>query len=514
MSKTKKLTLHVSSVFTVPDLYQSADAKTIEQALTLGAILALTVPTTLAAAKDSEFADLLKRKEAEAEAKETALTAELHKIKLTMATTQKEITTLEKEHERILREETLTLKRDALETQRRVVQETKELTVQQTQKELATLREQNHLLELRRTQLEKDRTADLERERVSMKESMQIALASKQEQLAKTEEFVRTLQHSYTALTEEYRSLNDYVRRKIKPSSSQEKGADYETIFRDHLLRAYGAIPNFKIHSGSRSSTGHEADFITNFYNTSILWEVKDYSHKVPTAQIDKFLRDVRENKQVRIAVMLSRTTEITGKVSTGDRQFEFEEGVLYVYLSRFEFLGDANDLLQSLRPMMEVWKELGKDKASMADERLLHDLQRSVEEAHTRKTEWKTHKARLGEAVSWMADCVEKAEANVQSLLRRVKGVEATIEVPEELFRPLEDERSRETARAVVAVASLAPEHEIQIQELAKAVAVHLSISAATATDRIKAVLLHVNTPKGKPHTTKGFMLHSLSEV
>jgi hypothetical protein len=401
-----------------------------------------------------------------------------------------------------------------LETQSRAVQETKELTLQQSQRELATLREQNHLLELRRTQLEKDRNADLERERLSMKESMQIALASKQEQLAKTEEFVRTLQLSYTALTEEYRSLNDYVRRKIKPSSSQEKGADYETSFRDHLLRAYGAIPNFKIHSGSRSSTGHEADFITNFYNTSILWEVKDYSYKVPTSQIDKFLRDVRENKQVRIAVMLSRTTEITGKVSTGDRQYEFEEGVLYIYLSRFEFLGDANDLLQSLRPMMEVWKELKKDKAAVTHETLLRELQRSVEEAHTRKTEWKTHKVRVGEALSWMADCVEKSEANVQSLLRRVKGTEETVEVPEDLFRPLEDERSRETARALFAVATLVPDHELQIQELAKAIAAHLSISTATATDRIKAILLHMNTPKGKPHTTRGFMLRSLDVV
>jgi hypothetical protein len=500
MSKLKKITLHVSPGFTIPAIYQSTHTKDVEQALTLGALFAETVPTTIAAAKDSEFAELLKQKQNEADAKQAELTAELNRIKSTMLESQKEITRLEKEHEKVLREETTSLKKEAAETQKKIIQEVKEHTLQQVERELTALREQNHILELRRTQLEKDRTADLERERISIKESMSLVLAAKQEQLIKSEEMLSKLQ-------EEYKSLNDFLRKKIKPTSSQEKGAEYETIFRDHLLRAYSAIPKFRIHSGSRSSTGHEADFITSFYDTSILWEVKDYSYKVPTKEIEKFLRDVRENKQVSIAVMLSRTTDITGKTSTGDRQFEFEEGVLYVYISRFEFLGDANDLLQSLRPMFEVWKELGKDKASMTTEPLIRELQRSVEEAQARKTEWKTHKARLGEAMSWMSECVEKAEDNVKFLLRRLKG-EEPVEVPEDLFRPLEDDRSRETATALLAVTTLSPDHEIQIQELAKAVATHLSISTATATDRIKATLLHVNTPKGKPNTTKGFTL------
>ena len=494
---SQKIILHVSPGFTLPPIYQSTELSQVEQALSLGAILAETVPTSLAKAKDSEFAAVLKQKEQDADRKEVALKEELTKIKTTMLEAQREIRKLETEHEQILRD----TKRSALETQQRLVQDTKEQTLQQVQKELTTLREQNHLLELRRTQLEKDRTQDLERERISIKESMQLVLANKQEQLAKTEEMMRHLQ-------EEYKSLNDFLRRKIRPTSSQEKGADYETIFRESLVRAYGAIPKFTLHSGARSSTGHEADFLTTFYDTSILWEVKDYSYKVPTTQIDKFLRDVRENKQVSIAVMISRTTDIIGKTTTGDKHFEFEEGILYVYISRFEFLGDANDLLQSLRPMFEVWKELGKDKAATTHETILRELQRLVEEAATRRTEWKTHKARLSDAMGWMSECVEKAEASVHSLLRRIKGVESTLEIPEDLFRPLDDERSKETATALLAIATLTPEHEVTIQELAKAVSTHLSISVPTASDRIKAILLHMHTPKGKPHTTKGFTL------
>ena len=497
MSKSKKVTIHVSSGFILPAIYQSTELFQVEQALSLGAILADTIPTSLAKAKDSEFATVLKQKEQDADSKEAALKEEITKIKTTMLEAQREIRKLEIEHEHALRE----TKREATDTQRRIIQDTKEQTLQQVQKELTTLREQNHLLELRRNQLEKDRSADLERERASIKESMQLVLANKQEQLAKTEEMIRHLQ-------EEYRSLNDFLRRKIRPTSSQEKGADYETIFRESLVRAYGAIPKFSLHSGARSSTGHEADFLTTFYDTSILWEVKDYSYKVPTTQIDKFLRDVRENKQVSIAVMISRTTDIIGKTTTGDKHFEFEEGILYVYISRFEFLGDANDLLQSLRPMFEVWKELGKDKAATTHETILHELQRLVEEAATRRTEWKTHKARLSDALGWMSECVEKAEASVHSLLRRIKGVEPELEIPEDLFRSLDDERSKETATALLAIATLTPDHEITIQELAKAVSTHLSISAPTAADRIKAILLHMHTPKGKPHTTKGFTL------
>jgi hypothetical protein len=494
---SRKITLHVSTGFTLPPIYQSKDSSQVEQALILGAMFAETVPTTLAKAKDSEFATVLQQKEQEADAKEAALKEELTKIKSTMLEAQREIRKLETEHEQALRD----MKRSSLETQQRLVQDTKEQTLQQVQKELTTLREQNHLLEVRRTQLEKDRTQDLERERASMKESMHLLLATKQEQLSKTEEIMHHLQ-------EEYKSLNDFLRRKIRPTSSQEKGASYETVFRESLVRAYGAIPKFSLHSGARSSTGHEADFLTTFYDTSILWEVKDYSHKVPTGEIEKFLRDVRENKQVSIAVMISRTTDIIGKTTTGDKHFEFEEGILYVYISRFEFLGDTHDLLQSLRPMFEVWKELGKDKAATTHETILRELQRLVEEAATRRTEWKTHKARLSDAMGWMSECVEKAEASVHSLLRRIKGVETELEIPEDLFRPLDDERSKETATALLAIATLTPDHEVPIQDLAKAVSTHLSISVPTASDRIKAILLHMHTPKGKPHTTKGFTL------
>ena len=501
MSKPKKITLHVSSGFTLPAVYQSTVTADVEQALHLGAILAGTVPSVLAAAKDSEFAELLRQRDAAAAARQAELVAEANTIRSSMLEAQREIERLEKKHDATLRETAETLKKDATETQRRVVQEMREQTLQQTQREIATLREQNHVLELRRTQLERDRATDLERERTSIRDSMSLVVAAKQEQLVKTEEMLGRLQ-------EEYRSLNDFLRRKIRPSSSQEKGADYETMFRDHLLRAYGAIPKFTIHNGARSSTGHEADFLTTFYDTSILWEVKDYSHKVPTAQIEKFLRDVRENPQVSIAVMLSRTTDITGKTSTGDRHYEFEEGVMYLYISKFEFQGDANDLLQSLRPMFEVWKEIDRDKAAMTAETLVHELQRSVEEAAARRTEWKTHKARLGEAVSWMADCVEKAEDNVKSLLSRIKGTEKPVVVPEGMFRALEGDRDRETAAAILAVTTLTPDHEIQIKELAKAVGAHLSISTVTAADRIKSILLHIHAPTGKPHTTRGFTL------
>lgn len=501
-AKLKKITLSVSSKYKLPGLYESEDVTVIEQALSVGALLTASLPSTLASINDSTVAELLKQKDAEAEEKERLLTEELHKIRSTMLEAQKQITKMEKEFERDLREERTSLKREAGEAQQRAVQDAKEVAVQHLQKELAILREQNGVLEARRTHLERDRSTDLERERTSIKEAMNVALATKQEQLLKTEEMLRTL-------SEEYKSLNDYLRRKIRPTSSQEKGADYETLFRESLVKAYGAIPKFSIHSGSRSSTGHEADFITTFYNTSILWEVKDYSYKVPTNQIEKFLRDVRENKQVSIAVMISRTTDILGKTPTGDRHFEFEEGVLYVYLSRFEFLGDSLDLLHSLRPMFEVWKELGRDIASLTQEALLRDLQRCVEEAQKRRTEWRTHKARLSEAISWMSDSVESAEANVQSLLRRMKGTDDPA-VPEGLFRPLEDERSRETASAILAVTTLSSTHELQINELAKAVAVHLSISPSTATDRIKAILLEIHAPKGKPHTTKGFILQN----
>jgi predicted RNase H-like nuclease (RuvC/YqgF family) len=133
---SRKITLHISTGFTLPPIYQSKDVCQVEQALLLGAMFAETVPTTLAKAKDSEFATVLQQKEQEADIKEAALKEELNKIKSTMLEAQREIRKLETEHEQALRD----MKRSSLETQQRLVQDTKEQTLQQVQKELNTLR--------------------------------------------------------------------------------------------------------------------------------------------------------------------------------------------------------------------------------------------------------------------------------------------------------------------------------------------------------------------------------------
>ena len=302
--------------------------------------------------------------------------------------------------------------------------------------------------------------------------------------------------------------MNDFLRRKIK--TSKEKGSEYETVFRDYLVRAYSAVPGFALRHGAMSTTGHEGDFLMKFHDSQILFEVKDYSAKVPTAEVDKFVRDMRENPEVKIGVMISRNTDITGKTTTGDRHYEFCDDKLFVFLSKFQFMGDELDILQSLRPMFEVWIQTSKDKSTITNEVILHDLQRLSEDAVKRKSDWKVHKSRMNEAIVWISDAVEESEEKLTHMIRKITGNSKTIDVPENIFNDLSNEREHQTAQTILKLVNIETGGEITVGTLASEVAKSLAVSTHTATERIKSILHPsiLNTPKGKPHTIKNMSL------
>ena len=67
------------------------------------------------------------------------------------------------------------------------------------------------------------------------------------------------------------------------------------------------------------------------------MWELKNYSSVVPKAEVDKFLRDLKEAPQASVGVMISRATDIQGKSATGSLLVEFEGEKMMVYVNRFE---------------------------------------------------------------------------------------------------------------------------------------------------------------------------------
>ena len=497
------LKLTIPKNVALPTFFETSTPEENYQVLLFGSQLVDASKTIYHASKDAEFSSTLDKLKSD-------YTTELETLRKTQDDLLKKLQTAERNLTTIVHEERTKLLSESKVSTENAVLLAKETTARNFQSEILSLKTQISELETRKSLLEKDRLSDLERERQSVKDSMMIALSSKQAELDRVDAQLRSLLSSHSALEKQYSELNDFLRRKIK--TSKEKGSEYETIFRDFLVKSFGAVPGFSIREGASSTTGHEGDFLMKFHDNQILFEVKDYSSKVPTSEVDKFVRDMRENPEVKIGVMISRSTEITGKTSTGDRHYEFADDKLFVYLSKFQFMGDELDILQSLRPMFEVWIQTNKDKSSITNEVILHDLQRLSEDAIKRKTDWKVHKSRMNEAIVWISDAVEESEEKLSHMIKKITGSIKTIEIPDNIFQDLSNEREELTAQTILKLVNIEMGKEITVASLASEVAKSLSISTHTATERIKSIIHPsiLNTPKGKPHTIKNLSLKS----
>jgi hypothetical protein len=487
----------------LPTFFETSTPEENYQVLLFGSQLVDASKTIYHASKDIEFSKKLDKLK-------TDYSTEIESLKTTQHELNKKLQLAERNLTTIVHEERTRILSETKVSSDSAIALAKETTARNFTNEIQTLKTQISELETRKSLLEKDRLADLERERQSVKDSMMIALSSKQAELDRVDAQLRSLMTAHTNLEKQYCELNDFLRRKIK--TSKEKGSEYETIFRDFLVKAYGAVPGFNIREGASSATGHEGDFLIKFHDNQILFEIKDYSSKVPTSEVDKFIRDMRENPEVKIGVMISRSTDITGKTSTGDRHFEFVDDKLFVFLSKFQFMGDELDILQSLRPMFEVWIQTNKDKHSISNDVILHDLQKLSEDAVKRKTDWKVHKSRMNEAIVWMSDAVEESEEKLSHMIKKITGSIKTLDIPENIFSDLSNEREELTAQTILKLINIEEGKEITVASLSAEVAKALSISTHTATERIKSIIhpsiLH--TPKGKPHTIKNICLKS----
>jgi hypothetical protein len=238
------------------------------------------------------------------------------------------------------------------------------------------------------------------------------------------------------------------------------------------------------------------------------MWEVKNYDKPVPSAEVDKFRRDMKENSEVRVGVMVSRYTPITGKTATGDREVEFMEGKLLVYLSAFEYMSD--DTLPSLMMLFRLWWEHDHTKDE-EDESRTHAI-RQVERLHAAavkaRTEWRLHKSRMDDALRWMAEVVEETETRLQNTLNVLHGYSTVIEVPPGLFRDVGgDERAQSDVQLILRFARAEAGAALVMNDLVDCFSREKGVSRDTARTHIRAVLLDsaIEQQKGKPTRVLG---------
>ena len=508
--RSRTMTLKVGHAFELPKFYETSSISDTEAALQLGATM---FEATLSIRTSDEIKALEERKNAEvAKAKEQAAIA-LETIQSQLIAAEGARFALQKEQARRLEELYEAQKiaeTTARKEERELVTRQLEARIKTLEVELTAIAERNAALLERRNVLESCRDADIRTAEERTKHLLQSTLEEKERAILRSEKTLSTLHESYNRQMDDLRNLSDLIRR--KPTNVKTKGSEYEEIFRDKLMVAFGTGDRFSLVDTARNGIGHAGDYLMNWGDNTVLWEVKNYDKPVPTAEVDKFRRDMKENHQVRIGVMVSRYTQITGKVASGNRTVEFVEGKMLIYMSNFEAMSD--DMLPSLMLLFRLWWESDKNiEESESKEAMIRTVERLHSASLKTKGEWRLHKARADEMLRWMADTVEDAEERLHNAIKALQGTTITsIVTPDGIFRDsMGDEKMQGWIQLILENTVASDTDSCILNDLADIVGKKKAISRDTAKSHIRAVLLDsaIELQKGKyPARVRGLIL------
>ena len=188
----------------------------------------------------------------------------------------------------------------------------------------------------------------------------------------------QSLKDSSRSLTDGFQNFKEQI-IKNTAAGSHKKGTQGEAIFTDYLQRIFGSVgmkEEFTLEDVGKE--GHQGDVRMSWKSHKLLWEVKNYSRNVNSDEVKKFLRDMEENRDISLGVMVSLTTGITGHQKAGNIDLqELRDGRMCVYINCFLKNEDPSMVLEGLKPFLETFLEHKKSvPADMSDE-AQHQLER-----------------------------------------------------------------------------------------------------------------------------------------
>ena len=482
---TRTLSLHVRQDFAVPDVFLKGTVEEVEEALWIGASIQQSIKTRRS---HDEVRKVVELKDAEIQRIQGNYQDQLTKL-------LDDIRGVTQERDRLHVQYTEGLK-EARGLERGVVEREWEEKLRLLRKEHEVLGSRYEGLEARRRVLEESRSRDIQEAVQRTEGLMEKVVAAKQDQLAKMESAYQRLHDVIQRQSEEIAKLSGVMGK--RGANVKTKGSDYEEEFGEKLRRHYGLCRGFSL-KDTRLGMGHEMDFSMGVEGEVVMWELKHYGSVVPKAEVDKFLRDMKENPQAKIGVMVSRSTDIYGKAQYGPMYTEFDGEKMMVYLSRFEeFCGeDEGRVFHLLGSLFRIWWQYHHDSSGLFErEEIIRELERAVEEVAKRRTEWRRHKAHLDEIGRWTTDLLEESEARFDRLLKRARRVEGEMEglggaggpLPEGVFRDSGEEKERAWLQSIMRVCS--PGGEIEVRELVELLSAHHKLSKDTIRSNVMSIV------------------------
>jgi hypothetical protein len=330
--------------------------------------------------------------------------------------------------------------------------------------------------------LEESRNKDITDAVKRTEELMEKLVSSKEEQLSKMESAYMRLSETISKQSEEVSKLSHNLTR--RSANVKTKGSDYEEQFGEKLIRNYGLCNGFLLKN--TSTLGHEMDFSMEIEGNTIMWEVKNYTSTVPKPEVEKFLRDLKENPS-KIGVMISRSTDIYGKNYSGNMLSEFDNDKMMIYINKFEeFCGDdENRVFQMLTSLFRVWWEYHREQTDTFDRvEMIRDLEKAIEYISKRRTDWKRHKSHIDELSRWASDLLDESQGRLDSILKKTR-VENIEYVPCDIFRDACEKLWIDSIMTLCTIGG-----EIEIRELVNCLGTKHKLSKDTIRSNIMAVI------------------------
>jgi hypothetical protein len=479
---SKQINLHVKTEFVVPDVYNKGTMEEVEEALWIGANIQQSVKTKRSGDEVRKITEL---KDSEINRIQTMYNEKLTKL-------LDDIRNVNLEKDRINTEYSQGLK-EARQGERDVV-------VREWEEKLRILRKDNEILqgrfeslETRRRTLEESRAKDIQDATKRTEELMEKLVTSKQDQLTKMEISYQRLNETIQKQSEEIGKLSGNLNK--RSANIKTKGSDYESEFGEKLKRNYGLCRGFQL-KDTHLGSGHEMDFSMEMDGHTVMWELKNYTAIIPKAEVEKFLRDLKENPQAKIGVMISRSTDIYAKAQSGHMITEFDNDKMMIYINRFEeFCGeDENRVFQMLGSLFRIWWEYHREENNTFDRvEMIRELEKAIEDISKRRTEWRRHKSHLDEISRWTSDLLDESEGRLDRILKKARNNEEVVSdrpfvIPEGVFRDSGEEKELNWIKSVMKVCE--PGGEIEVRELVELLGVHHKLSKDTIRSNIMSII------------------------
>lgn len=479
---SRQIHLFVSNDFILPDVYTKGTMEEVEEALWIGANIQQSVKTKRSSDEVRKITEL---KDNEITRIQTMYNEKLTKL-------LDDIRSVTSEKDKVSAEYSQGLK-EARQGERDIVTREWEEKMRILRKDHEILQGRFESLESRRRTLEESRTKDIQDATKRTEELMEKLVASKQEQLIKMEAAYHKLNETIQKQSEEIGRLSGNLNK--RSANVKTKGSDYEEEFGEKLKRNYGLCRGFKI-KDTRLGMGHEMDFAMEIDGQVVMWELKNYTAVVPKAESEKFLRDLKENPQAKIGVMISRSTDIYGKNQSGHMLTEFDNDKMMIYINRFEeFCGeDENRVFQMLGSLFRIWWEYHREENNTFDRiEMIRELEKAIEDISKRRTDWRRHKAHLDELSRWTSDLLDESEGRLDRILKKARCSEEVVNdrplvIPEGVFRDSGEEKETTWIKSVMKVCE--PGGEIEVRELVELLGTYHKLSKDTIRSNVMAII------------------------